>query len=226
MAKKPNEITHRYRIHAETSLEDMGKVVAQLTLMGLTNVGFELIEDNISFNKKPAFETTAEEELTNYIKDNPTFAIKDAIAHFKPHGRTNSSMYTAARILCEKKVLKKLGGGNYSSMHIKAIAAPKGIKQGQHYEVMNKDLLWNAIKGRKRFTVAEMRALFASEGRPEKSVGGILFNFAQEKRIKNVGEGEYEVTKNKIKKPKTGSPNSAQNGKAPKQAAPIATPAE
>ena len=248
MAKKPIEVSHRYRIHAETSVEDMGKVIAQLTILGLQNVGFELIEDVATYKNKTVHETSAEEVLMEYVKEHPTFVIKDAIKHFQPLGRTSGAMYTAARLLVEKKVLKKLGNGNYSSVHVKALAAPikgkgKVAKEVKHkrnggrvlpYDVPNKTILWNAIKNRKTFTLALLHEAFEKEGRPPKSISPIIAKLAAAKQIKNIAPGEYEVLKAKaalVSKPKTktkkpakksGSPDHSQNGTA----APAAPAAE
>src|SRR5882724_5600604 len=49
MAKTPVATVERFRIHAETSMEQMGHVLAELTRMGLQNVGYELITDIVTF---------------------------------------------------------------------------------------------------------------------------------------------------------------------------------
>ena len=57
----------------------------------------------------------------------------------------------------------------------------------------NKDLIASAIKGRKQFTVAELRELFTKEGRPEKSISPILSKMVQGREIKIVGPGQYII---------------------------------
>ena len=57
----------------------------------------------------------------------------------------------------------------------------------------NKDLIADAIKGRKQFTMADFKAVFASEGRNEKSISPILTGMLKAKQIKVVSPGNYMV---------------------------------
>ena len=224
---KPPEIKHRVRIFAETSAEGMGPLMVQLTLMGLENIGYELIEDTISFNKKKNHDQPAEAALTEYVAEHPTFAIRDAIKHFEALGRSKAAIYTAAGVLVEKKILKKLGPGNYSAADVKHIEGPtkKEAKAGKaakaerkkRYDISNHDLAWNFVKGRKQFKVSEMAAHFAKHKRPTKSVSGVMFNLVRENLLKGLGEGDYLVVKNNkpAEKAKPHKQAAAMNGAAP-----------
>jgi hypothetical protein len=55
MAKTPPATVERFRIHAETSKEQMGDVLAELTKMGLLNIGYELVTDVLTFRTNPDF---------------------------------------------------------------------------------------------------------------------------------------------------------------------------
>lgn len=204
MAKQP--ITQdRFRIHAETSLEQMGSVLAELTRLGLTNVGYELITDVKAWGRK-AYDTTVVDAVAEWIKEHPTFHIGEMIADT---GRARDAIYKAVKGMVGKKLLTKLGAGNYQSADVKAIAPPKAAPVAEkkarpantvaHYDISNKDLIWRHIKGRTRFKLAELRVLFRANNRPENSASPLMTKMAGEKLIKLVGPGEYLVLKKAIK---------------------------
>jgi hypothetical protein len=186
----------------------MGPLLAQLTRMGLQNIGFELITDVRSFrqNERAKHELSAEAALGEYVNEHPTFQINDAVKHFEAKGRTAGAIYTAARVLIEKGALKKLSPGNYARADVKALAAPKSDKTAtdapKRFEITGADAIWRFVKNRKSFTTKQLRALFKEQGRNEASVSPILNDMLNEKRIKHTGEpmsGEYLVLKKATK---------------------------
>jgi hypothetical protein len=226
----------RYRIHADTSLEEMGVVLAALTRMGLQNIGYELITDVRAFGHNKTHETSAEYEVTEYIKDHPTFTIADVVAHLKSQGRSAGAAYTAVRVMVQKKSLVKLSPGNYQRADVKAIAAPKPAKTAPGnghartvFSITGKDSIWRQIRNRKKFTSQELTVLFRAQGRNPNSVSPLLTAMVVAKQIKQTGVGEYVVLKKavtvkgaKTKKAKSGasvakqttSPNPSLNGPA------------
>ena len=62
-------------------------------------------------------------------------------------------------------------------------------------ETTNRDLIMQAVKGRKTFTTGELQGLFAQEGRSARSVSPILWEMKKAKMIKRTKvSGEYAVT--------------------------------
>jgi hypothetical protein len=191
MAKKDPETIDRYKIFAETSMEQMGFVLAALTRMGLQNIGYELITDVNLFKTKErkVHEVSVEDFAAEYVKAHPRFKSTELVAHFKAAGRTPSGAYYAIKRLTEANVVRKSGD---EIVRVEALAAPEQKRTG-HYAVANKDLIANAIKGRKQFAVRELRDLFVKEGRPEKSISPILSRMVQHKEVKLVSTGQYIV---------------------------------
>lgn len=198
---KPPVTRERFRIHAEASKEQMGHVLAELTRLGLDNVGYELITDIKAWGtaERKTHATTAEQAITEYIKDNPTFAIGGLVEHFKAEGRTTGALYQAAKVMVKKKLLTRLGDGNYQRADVKAIAPPKSTEKKlkrpgnkvHRYEVMNKDVILKAIKGRAKFTVAELQKLFKKMKRNPKSVSAIIALLKRDKIITALDQGTY-----------------------------------
>jgi hypothetical protein len=191
MAKKDPETIDRYKIFAETSMEQMGFVLAALTRMGLQNIGYELITDVNLFKTKDrkVHEVSVEDFATEYVKAHPRFKATALVAHFKAAGRTPSGAYYAIKKLSDANVIRK-SGDEY--IRVEALAAPEQKRTG-HYAVANKDLIAGAIKGRKQFSVRELRDLFVKEGRPEKSISPILSAMVQRKEVKLVSTGQYII---------------------------------
>lgn len=195
MAKQPETID-RYRIFAETSIEQMGFVLAALTKMGLEKVGYELITDVVNFKEKKVHDVKSEDFAKVFLEENPTFRAIDLVNYFRAAGRTPGAAYTVIRNLVDTKVLRKIGPANYQRADVKALAPPS--MRGKHgktatYDMPNKDLITKFIKGRKKVTMRELRDLFVKEGRNEKSISPILTVMTKAKAIKVVASGQYEV---------------------------------
>jgi hypothetical protein len=205
MAKKEPETIDRYRIFAETSMEQMGFVLAALTRMGLQNISYELITDVNRFKTKErkVHEVSAEDLAAAFVKENARFKSSDLVAHFKAAGREATSAYYGIKKLTDANVIRKSVGGEF--VRVEALPAPaKAVKTRpanpvRRFEVLNKDLIADAIKGRKQFTMAELRDVFAKEGRNEKSISPILTGMIAAKRIKAVSPGQYLVLAKPVK---------------------------
>lgn len=209
MAKQPVEQRDRFRIFAETSSEAMGPLLAQLTRMGLENIGYELITDVVTFGTngpRKVHETTGDEFAKEWIKENPTFKAIELVDHFRASDRTPGSAYSALKNLVANGDLRKLGPGAYQRADVQAIEPPKAGKKAtkdaasaRYYEVSNFDLIKKHFFNRRRFKVIEARELFLKEGRPAKSVSSLISQMHSGGLLKQVGRGEYEPVKKKEK---------------------------
>lgn len=207
MANKP-ETTDRFRIFAETSSEAMGPLLAQLTRMGLENIGYELITDIRRFNRneRKAHEAGLVEFATLWVKDHPTFKASELARHFAEHDRPRSSSYSALRDLVKNGSIIKLSPGFYKRADVKAIAPPKGgpaPKRGQvgRYKTTNDSLILRELRKRKHVTVLQMRAMLDAEGRNGKSASPIISRFAKAGLLKQTEPGAYDVIKGKLRTP-------------------------
>lgn len=203
---KPPETVDRYRIHAETSVEQMGFVLAALTKMGLDNVGYELVTEVNNFKQRHRHDTTGDAFFAEWLTEHPTFSANDVVKHFKGNGRTGGSGYTAIRNLLAKGAIKKSGPGNYQRADVKAIAAPEKKKPHSRagtapprFEIRGIDAIWRHIKNRQKFTVQELQVLFRAQGRQAKSVSPLITQLAKQKRIKLIEPGQYAVRQNAVK---------------------------
>ena len=236
MAQKPPTID-RFRIMCEAEAAEMGPIIAQLSRMGLTNVHFELITDVVRFGKNgPRPEISSQELLTAWIKDHPTFKALDAVKHFAEHGRSNTAVYPALAVLCEKGVLKKNAPGNYSRTDVKAIEAgehtkvPAKKKQRavtEHRKTFAKRgedvILAYAKRNHRRFNVGKLVEIFTKEGRARNSVYASVNALLEQKQAKRVGasgSGEYVLT-NKASKANPTAAHKANGSTAPVVETPV-----
>src|SRR6266850_6612103 len=116
MAKAPATVD-RFRIHAETSKEHMGHVLAELTKMGLLNIGYELVTDVLTFRSKSGprkvHEVTGISFARAFVQENASFTAIQLANYFKQHDRNASSAYTAIRDMLKDGEIKRLSVGNY-----------------------------------------------------------------------------------------------------------------
>jgi predicted transcriptional regulator of viral defense system len=186
----------------------MGFVVAELTLLGLEKIGFELIEDVPTFRQnaprkakaKATYDTTGEQVVEEYTKDNPSFSVSDLTEHFKTLGRPTQSAYGAVGVLVKAGFLRKLGKGMYQRADVVALAAPpkkpKGKRgQGQRYEVGNVDFLFAFVGRKTTIRVADVVQHFRENGRIDKSATAVMSTLTAKGYLKKLGQGEYEVLK-------------------------------
>jgi hypothetical protein len=220
MAKKPPETQDRFRIVVDVDVMRMGPLLATLTRLGFDRVGHELITDVAAWNSngpRTVHKTTAQEAIIAYTKDHPTFQTDEIVAHFKAEERTPNSCYGALKIMLDKKLLLKTRPGNYQRIdgllpppRVKqpapeALSPPKQRGRKPRFNVPNKDILLEAIRGRKTpFTVKEMTKLFAKKKRAPASVSPLINAlFKKDKVIKQLSPGTYQWA---------GEPESAANG--------------
>ncbi len=220
MAKQP-ETVDRFRVTCEAPRHQLGDIIAELTKLGVPHIEHELITDVLTYKKPKKFDVNSADFLREYIKEHPTFTRKEAIAHFAESGRSDDQASNAIYILVKEKEIRKLGVGNYQRADIKAITGPKKAKapKGEpakkkraapahigRYDVSNADLILRAFRNRKSFTSKDAEALLEGNGRPRKSAAPCLLKMRrQDRTVKRIGEGEYEVIKAKTKAHVNGS---------------------
>lgn len=200
MAKQP-VAQDRFRIFAETSSAEMGPLLAQLTRMGLENIGYELITDVRTFGRngpRQVNEITGDAFAAEWVKDHASFKALDLIQHFRDHGRTSGSGYTALKNLVAADTLRKLGPGQYQRADVKALPAPQATatargQRGPYAETSNKDLIFKAIRSRAKVTLQQMKQLLEDNGRNPHSASPLMTKLAQAKMIKLIVPGEYQV---------------------------------
>jgi hypothetical protein len=223
MTKQPKqpETVDRIRIIAEAPLELVGAGLAALTKLGFENVGYEVITNVMNFKSRKVHEVGATEFAAAFVKDNARFKSSDMMAYFKDAGRETTAAYYALKKLSDANVIRKNGD---EFVRVEALAAPaksaktRPANRVHRFEVKNKDLIANAIKGRKQFTMAELRAVFATEGRNEKSISPILSGMIQKKMIKVASPGQYMVLANGAKPKKMTAQQRLEKDKLRKQA--------
>lgn len=189
----------RFRI----SIDDVdpalvGPMVAAATKLGCEKVRFELIEDVRSFAKKVNHEVKAEDFIKEWLPEHPTFQAIEAVRHFEANGRSKGSAYPALAILVEKKILKKLGPGNYARVDVKHIAGPKADKRKVFAKPGTDAILSYAKRNHGRFSTAKIVELFDKEGRARGSVYASTDKLLKQKQIKRVGDlgrGQYILTR-------------------------------
>ncbi len=232
MAKQPIVESHRFRIYCEADSAHMGPILAQLTLMGVDNIGYELITDVKAYGGKPKqpHGMTAQEQSVAWIAEHPTFRVRDLGQYFKEIGRPATTAHYVTRVMTEQGLLRNLGEGNYQSVDVKLIEAPKPValpppvakaepkaapkatakaskKQAKpakavrtrapnpvaRFEVSNRAMIEKRIKGRKTFNVKLLQQFFRDQGRNAHSVSPILWRMQEDKAIRMISPGEYEV---------------------------------
>jgi hypothetical protein len=134
----------RFMLSYPIDAAHLGPRVAQLAAEGITDVRFEVIEDVKTFGKRTNHEVPSQDFLAEWVKDHPTFKAREACQYFEANGRTKGSTYPAIGILVEKKILRKLGDGNYQRTDVKHLAPPKKKEKSattNRYEVTNSDFI-------------------------------------------------------------------------------------
>jgi len=210
MAKRPTKApatVERFRIHAETSMEHMGFVLAELTKMGLQNVGYELVTDVLTFRTKngprKVHEIRGVDLLREFLQGTASFTMAQLIKHFAANDRPASTADNAIRALIKEGAIKRLSMGNYQRAGVKALPAPKEKKlrrERNRYEINNRDTILKRIKGRTKFTLKELRDHFANIKRNPKSISPLITKLAQAKIITLIEPGTYAWGKVKKKK--------------------------
>jgi hypothetical protein len=206
MAKPPPD--QRFRISCEVDVGNLGPVMVALAhVEGLTVTGSELITDVPKYKANTGYSThhiKSEPYLEAWVADHPTFRAIEAVNHFKADGRTAGACYTALRVMSSDGRLKKLGEGMYSLPGVKALPAPKGKKtRVDKKPKKQKDVpavefaLRTMRRTHGRMSSLTLKKHFENDGRAPTGVGPVLNRLLDEKRIKRVGEGLYEITPKK-----------------------------
>jgi hypothetical protein len=200
MATKP-ETADLIEFRFRCAVGDAGHFIALLTKAGVQQISHELITEVASFRQRTAHDMKAEDFLTAWIADHPTFRAKEAIKAFRADGRTDGSGYTALRMLADNGKLKKLGEGNYARTDVKHIAGPKdknpkGETTQNKYAVPNPAYIMRLAKRRKDgiITSAQIKGFFEKDGRAKTSVGPALATLLDQKTMTRIGEGQYQIT--------------------------------
>jgi hypothetical protein len=216
MAKQP-ETQDRYRIQADNiPLEGLGPVLAALVRLGIINVTYELVTDILAYKAAPrVFDVEAIDAARTFIKQHHTFKARELTRVFEQEGRSAANGFSVMKRLVELGELRKLGGGHYQSTDIKALAPPaaeaepesapaaRNSKAGvapKRYPVSSIIVVMNAIAKRKQVTRAEITEIMLENGRPKKSVDGVIGKLKEGGKLKNISEGLYEVNKTKPEK--------------------------
>jgi hypothetical protein len=121
------------------------------------------------------------------------------VQHFRDAERTAGSAYTALRNLAAQDIVVKTAPGMYRRADVRELEAPKESQRGKHGKtrkgITNIEFILGAMKGRKRITSAELRALFKKDGRNEVSITPILTKLRAAKQIRDIEPGVYEMLK-------------------------------
>ena len=186
----------RFRIWVDdVEPADVGPTIAALTKLGRGKVGFELVEDIRAFAKRTNPEIASQDFLAAWVAEHPTFRAIEAVNHFKANGRTGGSAYPALAVLLEKKILRKLGPGQYSRADIKHLASPKAKAPPRVFSKRAEDVILSyAKRNHGRANTAKLVEVFEKEGRAKNSVYASLDALMKEKQIKRVGDkgsGQY-----------------------------------
>lgn len=201
---KSAETSEHFIIHVGSVPKDqLGHLLSLLAREGFFDVRPELVTNVVRFNKKQSHEVKAEDFLIDWIAEHPTFRAIEAIKHFREAGRTNGAGYTALRTLVERKLLRKVSPGQYSTLAAKH--QPKGIKAAKkaaakkkpaakHHDVPAPDFALR-LMSRNHGVISSntLKRHFESDGRSPTGVGPVLNKLLQAKKIKRTGEGQYAL---------------------------------
>lgn len=194
-----------------------GPIMAQMTkIEGLEVSAPKLVTEVNAFtkNERSNHAIKAEDFLIDWLAANPTFRANEAVKAFRVDGRTDGSAYTALRILVEKKLLRKLGEGRYTTLAAKHQPKKEKGKQVQvRREVDHRTFVLRvASRNHGRFNTSWMKAQFTKDGRTPGNVSPTVAVLMKRKLIKRVGDSEYVLLQKAA--PKKSEPVKKANGKA------------
>jgi hypothetical protein len=204
MRKQPETVDYFRLVINRLSQEQLGVVIADLARREIFDIKPELITDVVTYNKKQAHAVKAEDLLIDWMAEHPNFRAIEAVTHFRAAGRTDGSCYTAMRVLRERKLIRKVGEGQYSTVAAKS--QPKKAKAAaKHRDVDNHTFILRAAsRNHGRFNTAWMKKQFEADGRGSGSVSPTISALMKKKQIKRVSDSEY-VLPQKAAKPKKGN---------------------
>jgi hypothetical protein len=204
MAKAPPVQT--FEISCEVEVQNLGPAMVALAhIEGLTVTGSKLVTTVKSFarNERSTHTVKAEDFLIDWIADHPEFQAKEAVRHFVADGRTSGACYTALRVLSEKKLLRKLGEGRYTTLAAKHQPKKAKDEPRKHKEVGGPDFALRLMsRAHGRISSITLKKHFDADGRAASGVSGVIQKLLKAKQIKRVGEGVYELTPKKLTDPR------------------------
>jgi hypothetical protein len=203
------------------SKERVGDLMSLLAREAFFDVRPELVTTVVTYNKKTQHDVKAEDFLIDWIADHPTFKAIEPIQHFREAGRTDGACYTALRMLCQRKLLHKLGDGMYSRADVKALPKPKQAaakasksKPAAKREVDHRTfVLRTASRNHGRFNTAWMKKQFVADGRSPGNVSPTISALLKTKQLKRTADSEYVLPqkaappKKPVEKPVTAKVN-------------------
>lgn len=211
MAKPPP--LEYFEVTVRCPKELLGDLMTDINKRGLQDVKFDLVTAVPTFRRNAEYSnhhTKAEAFLEEWIKDHPTFRAIEAIKHFKADGRTPGAGYTALRVLSADGRLNKLGEGMYSVPGVKALPAPKKVKAAKkrqhHPDVPAGEFTLRLMsRAHGKISSGTLKSHFAKDGRAPTGVGPVLRKLMAAKKIKQLGEGMYELMLKKSERPTNGA---------------------
>jgi hypothetical protein len=214
MAKAPPVQT--FEISCEVEVHNLGPAMVALAhIEGLTVTGSKLITTVKSFKQNtttPGFSTRS--FIREWIADHPTFKAIEAVKAVRATGNGNgSAAYPALSALVGNGTLKKIGEGMYSRADVKALAKlpklrdKKAAKPKRQHDIGGGDFALRLMsRNHGKMSSSTMKGHFEKDGRSPTGVGPVLNKLLEDKRIKRVGEGLYELAPKKTDKPKLNGP--------------------
>ncbi len=201
MARQP-ESTDRFRIHAETTTDNVGNVLRALTIMGVSIAGCEMITDVPTFRKNNGkkHEQSSTELALAWVKDHPRFEVGEMAKYFAAEGRSTTHAYAIVKALTKSGALIKTGDKSYQAPSaVKALPAPAASRARAkrtavpQYDVSNRDIILQWLADKDELTVADLGSHFEAQGRPKKSASPMLAKMGHDKLVASLGEGKYRV---------------------------------
>jgi hypothetical protein len=177
--------------------EILGDLMSDINKRGLPDVHFNLVTAVASFrDNAPVNGIRSNEFLLAWIKEHPTFKAIEVRNAFLADGRTPGSCYPALSALVEKGILKKLGAGEYSRADVKAIPPPKKakVKKLPTPAVSAHDFALRLLsRNHGKISSATLKKNFEADGRKPTGVGPVINRLLDEKKIRRISEGLYEL---------------------------------
>ncbi len=229
--KEPLE-RDRFRIIAHVNdLAQVGPVLAMLRRLGVEEVGYELeteVHTWTAGSTRKDYESSAYEFATEtFLPNNENFRPRDLAKHFEDNGRGGATAYGVISRWVEEGLIRKSEEGTYIRKPLQLSGPVPSSQAGdsqqptlpleseaerKQHDTTNIVAVQKFIKKRKVVTTSQLRDLFKSQGRNDKSVSPILAKLLAKKEIRHTGtEGEYAIIANN---PKPKSPQKKANGNA------------
>lgn len=198
MAKPPPEPIEDFTVTIrQVPKFALGDLHAALAKLDLSDVESNLVTHVPKFATRPEIKST--DFIMTWSEDNPTFKAIDVVNAFEAAGRGRTTAYPAISVLVEKRLLKKVGPGEYARADQKALPAPpKKEKKREPYKTYDKPgtevILSYMRRNHGRGNNTKLNEIFVAEGRAKGSVSASIDKLLKDKMIKRVGDshsGQY-----------------------------------